>query len=174
MKAPRNTRTGAKSTRMPSASAGRQELLRNLRFDSRSITLAVVVVFAIVSLQQPVTILITQQQAIADMQAQVNKAQQDLKNMQTERKRWEDPVYIRAQARDRLYYVMPGEVSYLVMDANGIDQSDTSGTVGAQIAARNNNAEFSTSVKATKNNWVNNLLETVVRAGVDEPAVKKN
>ena len=47
-------------------------------------------------------------------------------DMQAERDRWQDPVYIRSQARDRLYYVLPGEVSYLVMDSEGLDFSDTS------------------------------------------------
>ena len=64
---------------------------------------------------------------------------------------------------------MPGEVSYLVMDANGIDQSDTTGTVGAMIAARTNNGAITTAVTSTKNNWVDSLIETFVRTGVEEP-----
>jgi len=89
--------------------------------------------------------------------------------MKAERTRWEDPVYIRSQARDRLYYVMPGEVSYLVMDATGIDESDVSGTVGAMIAARTNNSEITTTVRSAKSNWVDALVETVVRSGIEQP-----
>jgi cell division protein FtsB len=158
---------------MPSASAAREELMRGLKLDARTITMAVILVVAIVSIAPQMQVLITQQQAIADMQAQVEQAKQDVKDMTVERKRWEDPVYIRAQARDRLYYVMPGEVSYLVMDAKGVDQSDTSGTVGAMIAARNNNAQISSSVHTTNNNWVDALVETVVRSGIEEPVAKK-
>jgi cell division protein FtsB len=167
---PQRPSTGrVKPTRMPSASAGREQLMRGLRFDARTITLAVIVVLGIVSLAPQVQVLITQQQAIADMRAQVEKAQQAVKDMKVERQRWDDPVYIRAQARDRLYYVMPGEVSYLVMDANGINQSDTSGTVGAMIAARNNNAQISSTVHTTNNNWVDSVVETIVRSGLDQP-----
>jgi len=169
MKPQRPSNGRVKPTRMPSASAGREQLLRGLRLDARSVTLAVIVVLAIVSLAPQVQVLITQQQAIADMRAQVAKANQAVKDMRTERSRWEDPVYIRAQARDRLYYVMPGEVSYLVMDANGVNQSDTSGTVGAMIAARNNNAQISATVHTTNNNWVDSVVETIVRSGLDEP-----
>jgi cell division protein FtsB len=158
---------------MPSASAAREELMRGLKLNARTITMAVILVVAIVSIAPQMQVLITQQQAIADMQAQVEQAKQDVKDMTVERKRWEDPVYIRAQARDRLYYVMPGEVSYLVMDAKGVDQSDTSGTVGAMIAARNNNAQISSSVHTTNNNWVDALVETVVRSGIEEPVAKK-
>jgi hypothetical protein len=59
------------------------------------------------------------------------------------------------------------------MDANGIDQSDTSGTVGAMIAARTNNGQITSSVTSTKNNWVNALIETIVRTGVEEPVAEQ-
>jgi hypothetical protein len=93
--------------------------------------------------------------------------------MTEERKRWEDPVYVRAQARDRLYYVMPGEVSYLVMDAQGVDMSDTTGTVGEMLAERANTTEITTNLRKTKQNWVDSVLYSVVRAGLDEPTETK-
>ncbi|MEI6590829.1 MAG: septum formation initiator family protein, partial [Actinomycetes bacterium] len=115
-----------------------------------------------------------QRQAIADLQAGLQQAKDNVEKMQVERLRWEDPVYIRAQARDRLYYVMPGEVSYLVMDASGVSQSDVSGTLGAKLAERKNTSEFSQSILQTRNNWMDNVLESVVRAGIEEPSkVKK-
>ena len=76
---------------------------------------------------------------------------------------------IRDRARDRLYYVMPGEVSYLVMDADGIDTSDISGTVGAKLSAEKNNAQISDKIYQTKNNWIDAVIETVVRAGLEQP-----
>jgi hypothetical protein len=89
--------------------------------------------------------------------------------MQQERLRWDDEVYIRAQARDRLYFVMPGEVSFLVMDAEGIDLSDTSGTVGAMLAEQRKSSGFSLEVLASEKNWVEALLESTLRAGLEEP-----
>ncbi|MDE2386744.1 MAG: septum formation initiator family protein, partial [Actinomycetales bacterium] len=102
--------------------------------------------------------------------AQVEQAKKDVASMQVERKRWDDPVYVRSQARDRLYYVMPGEVSYLVMDSEGIDPNDTSGTVGAQMADRRNTTEITNKIRESKDNWVDSLLYTVVHSGVDQPA----
>ena len=32
--------------------------------------------------------------------------------------RWSDPAYVEAQARERLHYVMPGETSYVVLEAD--------------------------------------------------------
>ena len=171
MKKPKPKSGGNNARR--SISAGREELLRGLRFDTRTLTIAGVIVFAAFTLTPQIQLLMEQRQMIADQQAQVDQAKQELNDMKKERKRWEDPVYIRSQARDRLYYVMPGEVSYLVMDANGIDQSDTSGTVGAMIAARTNNGQITSSVTSTKNNWVNALVETIVRTGVEEPVAEQ-
>ena len=64
---------------------------------------------------------------------------------------------------------MPGEASYLVMDADGVDMSDTSGTVGAKMAAEKNNAAITDTIYQTKNNWVDAVLETVIRAGIEQP-----
>jgi hypothetical protein len=110
-----------------------------------------------------------QQREISDYRALVEQARQNLEGMQQERLRWDDEVYIRAQARDRLYFVMPGEVSFLVMDAEGIDISDTSGTGGAMLAEQRKISGFSLEVLASKTNWVEALLESTLRAGLEEP-----
>jgi hypothetical protein len=110
-----------------------------------------------------------QRREIADYKALVEQSKQDLEGMQQERLRWDDEVYIRAQARDRLYFVMPGEVSFLVMDADGIDISDTSGTVGAMLEQQRESSGFSLEVLASEKNWVEALLESTLRAGLEEP-----
>ncbi len=168
MKPLKPAKARVKSTRMPSASAPR-EMKRGIGLDVRTITLATVLVLGIFTLAPKAQVLIEQQQQLADIRAQVAASEADVEAMKAERTRWEDPVYIRSQARDRLYYVMPGEVSYLVMDATGIDESDVSGTVGAMIAARTNNGEISTTVRSAKSNWVDALVETVVRSGIEQP-----
>jgi cell division protein FtsB len=146
--------------------------LRGFRFNARTVTLLLIIVIGVVTLAPRVQTWFIQRQQIAEAQAQLQAAKDDVKKMEVERRRWEDPAYIRAQARDRLYYVMPGEVSYLVMDADGVDLSDTSGTVGARMAADKNTNEISTSIRQTKNNWVDAVLESVVRAGTEEPTAE--
>lgn len=172
MKPQRPAKGSVRSTRMPSASGSREAMLRGLRLDTRTIALAVVLVGGILTLAPQAQVLIEQQQTLADLRAQVAASEKAVAEMKAERKRWEDPVYIRAQARDRLYYVMPGEVSYLVMDGQNIDQSDVSGTVGQQIASRTHNSQITTNVHTTKSNWVDSLLETVVRSGIEQPSQK--
>lgn len=143
--------------------------LRGFRFNAPTLTFLVVIVLGVATLAPRLQTWFEQRQLIAEAKAALEQSKQDVENMKVERKRWEDPAYIRSQARDRLYYVMPGEISYLVLDADGVDTSDTSGTVGASMAAEKNNASISDSIYQTKNNWVDAVLETVIRAGVEQP-----
>jgi cell division protein FtsB len=147
--------------------------LRGLQVNFQMLTVLAVIVLAVVTLAPTVQTLFVQRQQIADLQHQVAQAKKAVADMTEERKRWEDPVYVRAQARDRLYYVMPGEVSYLVMDAQGVDMSDTTGTVGEMLAERANTTEITTNLRKTKQNWVDSVLYSVVRAGLDEPTDTK-
>jgi cell division protein FtsB len=139
------------------------------RLNSYTLALLAVILIGMFTLAPSIQIWYEQQREIADYRALVVKAQENLEGMQQERLRWDDEVYIRAQARDRLYFVMPGEVSFLVMDAEGIDLSDTSGTVGAMLAEQRKSSGFSLEVLASKKNWVEALLESTLRAGLEEP-----
>ena len=111
----------------------------------------------------------TMQTQINQLKAKNEEAKQNLIDITAEKKRWDDPVYIRAQARDRLFYVVPGEISYLVLDAKGLNLSDTSGTVGAMLAAKKNSSNFSQNISTTKNDWAKGLLQSVIQAGLDQP-----
>ena len=139
------------------------------RLNSYTLALLAVILIGMFTLAPSIQIWYEQQRQIADYRALVIQAQENLEGMQQERLRWDDEVYIRAQARDRLYFVMPGEVSFLVMDAEGIDLSDTSGTVGAMLAEQRKSSGFSLEVLASKKNWVEALLESTLRAGLEEP-----
>jgi cell division protein FtsB len=139
------------------------------RLNSYTLTLLAVILIGIFTLAPSVQIWYEQQREIADYKALVEQAKIELEDMEAERLRWEDEVYIRAQARDRLYFVMPGEVSFLVMDADGIDVSDTSGTVGAMLAEKRKRSGFSSDVLANKGNWVDAFLESALRAGLEQP-----
>lgn len=139
------------------------------RLNSYTLALLAVILVGIFTLAPSVQLWYEQRREIADYQALVEQAKKEVEDMQAERLRWEDEVYIRSQARDRLYFVMPGEVSFLVMDADGIDLSDTSGTVGAMLEEARKRSGFSAEVQAQKGNWVDAFLESALRAGLEEP-----
>jgi hypothetical protein len=69
-----------------------------------------------------------------------------------------------------LFYVVPGEISYLVLDANGLNLSDTSGTVGDMLAKQKNTSNISQSIATTKKDWAKALLQSVLQAGLDKPS----
>ena len=142
-------------------------------FDARNALVLVMIVVGVVTVAPNVQTFFSYRQQIADMQAQVDAEKKELADMIFERKRWDDPVYVRSQARQRLYYVLPGEVSYLVMDAGSVNTSDKSGTVGAMLADRRNTSVISSSIRTTSENWVDDIVGSVIRAGIEEPAVEE-
>lgn len=58
-----------------------------------------------------------QQQQITALQDRVAQQRSDLRGLERERSTWDDPAFIKAQARERLKFVMPGERAYTVIDA---------------------------------------------------------
>jgi len=59
---------------------------------------------------------VTQRSQLAEGRRQLAAEQQQVNDLAAERRRWDDPAYVRAQARARLHLVMPGETGYVVVD----------------------------------------------------------
>lgn len=95
-----------------------------------------------------------QRQRIAVLQESIAADQTKIDALIAERERWADPAYITTQARERLYYVKPGEVVYLV--DNDLDAA-------LQPADR---APVSDKVTTTRSDWMSQLLRSVTTAGV--------
>lgn len=142
---------------------------RNFSWTPSSAVTIGILVFGVVMVGPNLGEFFTMQTQIAQLKAKLESAKTHLTDLTEEKKRWDDPVFIRAQARDRLFYVVPGEISYLVLDADGLNLSDTSGTVGAMLAKQKNNTNFSQTIGTTKNDWAKGLLQSVVQAGLDQP-----
>jgi cell division protein FtsB len=147
-------------------------MLRAVKLNSVTVSIILVIVAGTFLISSDVQAFLNQRRQIAEMEVSIQQAEQAVEDMQAERDRWQDPVYIRSQARDRLYYVLPGEVSYLVMDTEGLDFTDTSGTVGALLAAKRNADEISLEVAAANENWVDALIESGLKAALDQPKGK--
>ena len=140
-----------------------------LRLNSVSVSVILVIILGTYLISPDVQSYLNQRREIVEMEQSIPLAEDAVVDMQAERDRWQDPVYIRSQARDRLYYVLPGEVSYLVMDSEGLDFSDTSNTLGALLAQQRNADEISLEVSAAKANWVDSLMETLLRSAMETP-----
>jgi hypothetical protein len=56
---------------------------------------------------------------INDLKAQIAAREASIDDLEREKRRWHDPAYVEAQARERFGYVMPGETAYVVLDEKG-------------------------------------------------------
>lgn len=126
--------------------------LGSIRLSGFTILIMCLTLLGVLILAPQIQILIAQRQQIADLQATASSTQTDLDALTKQRARWDDPAYVRAQARDRLYYVMPGEISYLVVNDVTLDPSAA--------------VKPTTEVKATSNDWVAGLLGSFLVAGL--------
>lgn len=57
-----------------------------------------------------------QRSEIETARAAVAQSKQDVAQLEAQKARWSDDEYIKTQARNRLGYVMPGEIGYVVGD----------------------------------------------------------
>jgi len=145
-------------------------LQRMLKLNGASVSVILVIILGTYLISPDVQSYLNQRRQIVEIEQSIQLAKDAVVDMQAERDRWQDPAYIRSQARDRLYYVLPGEVSYLVMDSDGLDFSDTSNTLGAVLAQKRSADEISLEVSAAKENWVDSLLEVLLRSALETPA----
>lgn len=129
--------------------------LRSFRLSGFALSLLLLVVAALVVLAPSLKTLVEQRQQIAELQTQVDQAKGAVKDLKGELGRWKDPAYIESQARNRLYYVFPGDVSYLVIGE------------GSTSTARDGQP-ISDKIQTTKVDWMNSLLASVYVAGLTE------
>jgi cell division protein FtsB len=162
--------SNSREPKIPVALSQGRILQRMLRLNGVSVSVILVIIIGAYLISPDVQSYLNQRREIVEMEQSIQNAKDAVVDMQAERDRWQDPVYIRSQARDRLYYVLPGEVSYLVMDSEGLDFSDTSNTVGALLAEQRNTDDISLEVSAAKANWVDSLLEVLLRSAMETPA----
>lgn len=91
-------------------------------------------IFLVPSLQK----WLEQRSEIGRLNAQIAQQQEDLAAAKAEQARWNDDAYVIVQARERLRYVMPGEVPYVVdgrSDADAVSPQQAATTVPKPSAA---------------------------------------
>lgn len=89
------------------------------RFTARAIILLAVVVLLVASYTTTVHAWWQQRSEIGALKAANRQAEQDIDDLHDEIDRWDDPAFIKQQARDRFGWVLPGEVGYRVVGIDG-------------------------------------------------------
>jgi cell division protein FtsB len=129
--------------------------LRNFRMSGFALSMLGLIVAALLVLAAPLKTLVEQRQQIAQLEASLADAQDAVDDLNEEVARWEDPAYIEAQARERLYYVLPGDISYLV-----VGQAD--------LGSGRDELPISDEIQTTQTDWVGGLLSSVYTAGLTD------
>ena len=73
----------------------------------------------IVSYAQSLRVWFDQHQQVTALQQEIRDREKRVNELNDEIARWDDDAFVKAQARQRLGWVMPGEVGYRVIGADG-------------------------------------------------------
>ncbi len=126
--------------------------LRNFRLSGFAVSVLLLVVAALVVLAPGLKTLIEQRQQIAQLQQSLDETEDAVDELDGEIARWSDPAYIEAQARTRLFYVFPGDISFLV--------------IRDDVPSTSDGLPISDEIQTTQVDWVRSLLATVYQAGL--------
>ncbi|WP_229929184.1 FtsB family cell division protein [Kitasatospora xanthocidica] len=109
------------------------------RFTSRATVLVLVLCSLVAILAYPTRQFISQRAEISAQRAKADHARQQVEQLRREKARWQDPEYVKAQARARLHYAVPGETPYIAVDpagqASAKPSSSAAGAPAAGVAA---------------------------------------
>ncbi len=129
---------------------------RQLRFGRRRTSnrvLALSAIFFVLALTiaPPVKHYFTQRAQISALKAQLSADNSALQKAREELTLWQDPEYIKAQARERLHFVLPGERQYIV-------------TEGETEAGQNSTTKIASSL-ADGQPWYSRLIASISETG---------
>ena len=124
-------------------------------FSGRMLALLVVMIAITIMLAPTVKIFFEKRAEIAELQADIAAKQSEQNDLRRQVSRWQDPNYVKQQARDRINMVMPGETGYWVFGSD-LPAGSTSGAAGPGSAQ--DPAELP---------WVDSLWDSIRRSATD-------
>lgn len=157
---PRARPSGGPSARSSAGGVDVREWAGGIRLSGFAAIMLSLVVLGTWVLVPSIGTYLDQRQRIAALEHSVQVTEDQIAELEQERARWDDPAYITTQARERLYYVKPGEVVYLV--DNDLDPADIP---PAQQAV-------SDTIQERPSDWMPQLLRSLTAAGLAGNAVE--
>lgn len=128
--------------------------LGGIRLSGFMVIMMGLVVLATFVLVPTIGTYVDQRQQIAALEEAVRLGRDEVAELETQRERWQDPAYITTQARERLYYVKPGEVVYLVDD-----------DLPPELAPQEQRP-VSDELEPAQSDWMSKLVRSVTEAGL--------
>jgi cell division protein FtsB len=151
---PQPGRTRRVPVALPHESAP-EHWLRTIRLSGFPVIMLGLLILAVIVLAPNLRIFIEQQQQIASLRQGLSSKQASVDLLTKDVARWSDPAYIESQARERLLYVFPGDISYLVVGAG----TGTTTADGQPISAQ---------LQTTKIDWLRSLVGSIYTAGLTD------
>ena len=127
-----------------------------LRVSWLFLTIVALAIIGAFTLSPSISLLIEQNARIDQLQGDLDDVNADIEQLEQEVANWSDPAYVQAQARDRLYYVMPGEQAFTVIDDREDFETIDDTTVTADTLTQE------------QVDWATVGLESIIIAGVTE------
>lgn len=97
----------------------RLSLPKRLGLTRRALAVLSVLVVLALSYANSLRIYLEQQAELATAQQQIQERTAQISQLEDELNRWNDPAYVKAQARERLGWLLPGETGYQVIGPDG-------------------------------------------------------
>ena len=112
---------------------GKLHFIPRRRGSGRTLALSAIFFILALTIAPPIQHYFTQRAQINALRAQVDGDRAALEAARLELIRWQDPDYVKAQARERLHFVMPGERQYIVTGTPNGDGEVTANKVADQL-----------------------------------------
>ena len=127
---PTTKTTAVEPIRQSTAATAEQQAEQRLGFTARrAAILAAVICVLTLTIAGPVRTFFSQRTEMKQLAATEDALRKQIAELESQKTKLADPVYIAAQARERLGFVMPGDVPYQVQLPPGAVQADNPGAV---------------------------------------------
>ena len=113
--------------------ARRQLRFRRRRTSNRVLALSGILFVLALTIAPPVKHYFTQRAQISALKSQLSADNTALQKARQELLLWQDPEYIKTQARERLHFVLPGERQYIVTDDSTTQANNGTTTVASAL-----------------------------------------
>ncbi len=119
-----------KAQRAPGKS---RSLTVSLQASGFTATLLALIVTAVVVLSPSLQVLAEQRQQIAQLTEELEATDREVLALEDQLERWSDRAFVETQARSRLMFVYPGDITYLILDDLPSDSEEDTETVTNEI-----------------------------------------
>ena len=104
--------------------ARRQLRFGRRRASNRVLALSAILFLLALTIAPPVKHYFTQRAQISALKSQLAADNSALQKAREELMLWQDPEFVKAQARERLHFVLPGERQYIVINDSTTDTNN--------------------------------------------------